>query len=410
MLIVSARRCALAAVLTWFSGTAYATIPYGVVTPGTPALGPGLASPKIVTGKEYSHDRDHEINAVGVAPDPQQIVAWDGSGGVANGQDFSGTRPNYRPDDQIDATANHGDFLFNALRDDRAHLVFSHDDMISVYAGGPPGGGGGPFTPGPFVPAGGPVTLSNGNMIGGAGELSHEVAGMFSPPSTQGLWAKQADINGMPLPRDIDGVEMWGPEPAFAADVDKYSMNVDSFSGGSVWNGSGAGYIPHASIVAAVTALLGPVPGGAVLPFPTFIDGVDAINVDALMVQDIIGDPDSFDRDPAGAAGDQIIFSIQQIPNSTDPDGYYATGSELFVMDASLGPAGTTFLKHGGHVWDHAYALSDLALAGPGVDGYGVIDINAIEAIGERVVPEPASALLMFAGLTGLGWLRRRQS
>ena len=74
MLIVSVRRCALVAMLTLVGGTASATIPYGVVTPGTPALGPGLAPPKIVTGKEYSHDMDHEITAVGVAPDPQQIV------------------------------------------------------------------------------------------------------------------------------------------------------------------------------------------------------------------------------------------------------------------------------------------------------------------------------------------------
>ena len=42
-----------------------------------------------------------------------------------------------------------------------------------------------------------------------------------------------------------------------------------------------------------------------------------------------------------------------------DPDGYYATGSELFVLDSWWGVG---FLNHGGHLWDHAYSLTNLAL------------------------------------------------
>ena len=288
--------------------------------------------------------------------------------------------------------------------------------MISVYPGGPPGPAGGPgFVPG-VVPSAGPVFLPGGKVIGGAGELSYELAGAYAPPSTQGVWATQSEVNGMPLPDDVDGVEVWGPEPGLTGDADKYSLEVDAFSatvGGppatSVWNLSGTPYVPHSAIVGAVTSLLGPLPPGAVLPFPDFIDGDAAINLDALMVRDIVGDNDSFDRDPTGAPGDQLIFSIRQIPNPLDPDGYYATGSEIFVLDASLGAAGASFLRHGGHLWDHGYALSELVISPNQTDGaYGVIDINAIEAVGELVVPEPAAAAMLVSALAATCGLRRR--
>ncbi len=392
---------------------ALATVPYGTLSGGIPGgLGPGLPLPSIVPGKEYSHDVDMTTLGAGGVADPQQIIAWDGSGGVGDGLDYTGTRPTYTPEDEVDATANRLDHLFNQLigDSDRAHLIFSHDDMISVYP-----------TPAAFVPfaipSAGPVALTNGSVIGGAGELSFEIATAYAPPSTQGVWATQPAINLMPLPRDVDGVELWGPEPGFTGDADKYSLEVDAFSGTSVWNLSGSTYITHAMIVAAVTspAMLGPVPGTAVLPYPDFIDGNDAINLDALMVQDIIssgdGGEDTFDRDPTGdGVGDRIIFSIRQIPDPADPDGYYATGSELFVLDASTGPAGTTYLFHGGHLWDHAYALSSLAIP-PGFinNGHGVIDINAIEGVSQGVVPEPSSVLLALIAGGTLAAVARRQ-
>jgi hypothetical protein len=395
---------------------ASATVPYTPIAlpPGAmPGIGPGLISPKETFGKEYSHDTDQTTLFGGGISDPEQVIAWDGIGGTADGLDYSGTRLTFDTESQVDATANHADALFRQVREDRAHLIFSHDDMVSVYFGAPPGPGGGSFSP-VKLPSAGPVTVSGGNSIGGAGEISYEVAGLFAPPSTQGVWATQSEVNGMPRPADVDGVEVWGPEPGTTGDADKYSLQVDFMSGGfagapatSVWNLAGTPYIPHATIVAAVTSLLGPVPGGAVLPFPTFIDGDDAINLDALMVYDAIGEIDSFDRTPDGSPGDQIIFSIQQIPNSSDPDGYYATGSELFVLDASLGPGGVKYLEHGGHAWDQGYALSSLAISPNLIDnGYGVIDINAIEAIGALIIPEPASLTLLAAGLGAMAMLR----
>lgn len=407
----------LALSLTAVLGTgspATATVPYGSLSGGIPGgVGPGLALPSSVPGKEYSHDVDQETLAPGGIADPEQVIAWDGSGGVADGIDYTGTRPLYTLDDDVDAIANRRDHLFKQLianddSVDMAHLIFSHDDMISLYPPtAPPGSG---VLPMPFlVPSGTPpgVTLVTGKVIGGAGELSYEKAFAFSPPSDQGLWAKQPDINAMPLPRDVDGVEVWGPEPAFTADADKYSLNVDFMSGTSVWSyPTGTPYISQATIAATVKTLLGPFPPTAVLPYPDFIDGEDAINLDALMVQDIIvgsDADDSFDRDPAGGIGDRIIFSIRQIVDPMDPTGYYATGSELFVLDATTGPTGAKFLAHGGHLWDKAYALSDLALPPTLVGGNAVIDINAIEAISQDVVPEPTSAILLL--VAGVGFV-----
>ncbi|CAN0374392.1 unnamed protein product, partial [Ectocarpus sp. 4 AP-2014] len=179
------------------------------------------------------------------------------------------------------------------LKKDQTHLIFTHDDEISYISAS-----GASFTG--SVPSAGPLLLSNGNTIGGAGEVSIETAGVFTPPESQGLWASQSEVNGMPLPSDVDGLEIWGPEPGFAGDTDRYSLDLDFLSGASVWSGSGTPYIAHATIVSAVESLLGPIPGTAVLPFDNQ-ESTNAINLDALMVLETVGEVDSFDRDPTGA-------------------------------------------------------------------------------------------------------------
>jgi hypothetical protein len=397
----------VASLLAWGSSAAWGVIPYTPVpVSGTPVVGPGLSAPDGVYGKEYSHDFD--FSTIGPVADPEQIIAWDGTGGTADDVDYSFTRPTWLPDQEIDAIANTRDALYDELLRDESHLIFSHDDMIVGYG---PGGGFMPL----LVPSAGPITITNGNMIGGAGELSVEMAGMFAPPSVQFTWATQPVINGMPLPDDVDGVEVWGPEPTAVnpdgtvkGDSDKYSLQPDFPSGISVWNGSGSPYIGHPLIVAAVEALLGPIPPSA-FSFFNEQQGRNAINLDALMVSDIIEDGDIFHQDVAGGIpggeelldqngtpiepfgvdgterGDSIVFSIRQIIDPADPDGYYATGSELIVLDSLFGPS---FLRHGGHVWDHGYSLVELGLVvggGPN-DVRAIIDINAIEAIGEDVV------------------------
>lgn len=393
------------------SPAAHAVIPY---TPlplsGPPVVGPGLSAPDEVYGKEYSHDLDFSV--VGPVLDPQQVIAWDGIGGTADTVDFSFTRPDWQEDQEVDAIANTRDALFGETTADLSHLIFTHDDLIFGY-----GGSAGGLSPQP-IPSSGPIGLSNGNVINGAGEVSVELSGVFNGPSIQTGWASQPEVNAMPLPVDVDGLEVWGPEPReiqepdapVIGDVDKYSLDVDVPSGVSVWNGSGTPYIGWPTIVSAVTSLLGPVPPTAFSPRDDF-QGRQAINLDALMVNDTIGDREVFDQDltffeevkdqngePIGPTdpngefgGDQIIFSIRQIVDPMDPDGYYATGSELFVLDSFAGPGGVKFLEHGGHVWDHGYTLAELAIAGfegQEVD-YAVIDINGIEAIGEGLFEPP---------------------
>lgn len=392
--------CVAAMAALTMPNSAWATIAYGGLAGGTPVLGPGLASPSIVPGKEYSHDMDHAITAVGTTPDEKQIVAWDGSGGVADGLDFSAPIfPTALTGFDIDAIANHGDFLFEDLLLDDAHLLFSLDKDFVGY------GPGGPFAG--MIPSGPAVLLKNGNSVGGAGEISYElgVFGGVNPTDTQGLWAGQPAINGMPFPDDIDGLEIWGPEPAFTADTDKLSLRVDAATGlggapTSVYNGDGTTYIPLPTIVAAVTTLLGDI--------PTSVEP-DRINLDALMVQDVAGEDTDFGRDPASGAVDTIIFSIDQVPDPADLDGYYATGAELFVLDAA---GGAFFLSHGGHLWDHTYALSTFSVGMPGSpdQNYFAFDIDAIEAVSEGVVPEPSSVVMLMIGASAVVALRRHWS
>lgn len=378
-----------------------AAAPYSPVPVfGPPLTGPEVQPPTDVYGKEYSHDFDRSVFG---AADPEQIVNWDGAGGTMEGIDYSFTRPGWDFDQEIDAIANHRDALFRELLRDDAHLVWSHDDEISVYPMGP----GGPVAP-MVLPGGGPITLASGVKVGGAGELNVELAGAYHPPSTHALWAKQPEIDGMFPTKDVDGVEVWGLEPppgedqemVFIGDANKYSLDIDGPSGVSVWNASGTPYISHAMIVGAVETLLGALPPSAILPGGNGgIEGPEAINLDALMVFDTAGSIDRFDderlppesEEPIDQVRqsikdnepmDTVVFSIRQILDDVDPDGYYATGSELFVLD---GDGSVSFLKHGGHVWDDAYALSELAIKlDENEDFYGVLDINAIEAIGQE--------------------------
>ena len=488
--------CRLLAALLALAGLspAAALTPYSPVPVFSPPVaGPGLLPPSLVYGKEYSHDRDFSV--FGPVGDPQQVIAWDGMGGTADTIDYSGTRPTWDDDQQVDAIANSRDSLFGELRRDAAHLIFSHDDVIATYDAA----GGVGLT---SVPSTGPITVSNGNVIGGAGEVSTELSGVFGPPSTQFTWAIDKEVNDMPLPIDVDGLEVWGPEPRgpgddglpVIGDADKYSLDVDFPSGVSVWNASGSPYVGFPTIVSAVTALLGPIPSSA-FSLRDETQGREAINLDALMVSDIIEEPDFFNEDfgfPTGEPvfdqsgvpiepfghdgnerGDQLIFSIRQIVDPSDPDGYYATGSEIFVLDSLTG---VSFLEHGGHTWDEAFALAELALTTPlpgdansdgkvdlldldilglnfgsspatfadgdfngdgivdlldldilgsnfGLMGYaerGVIDINAIEAIGGQEftdapfsratassVPEPTAALLALLAIGAAATTRR---
>ncbi|MEN0109719.1 MAG: PEP-CTERM sorting domain-containing protein [Planctomycetota bacterium] len=384
-----------------FAATAHATIPYTPVSIGPIGVGPVPALPSEVFGKEYSPDFDHTTAGAGGAPDAQQVVAWDGVGGATDSIDYTATRPTYTTDDQVDAIANHNDAFFRRLQNETAALIFTHDDEVFD-----------PFTlaPTPIAPAG-PVVLSSGNVIGGAGEVSIELGTAFAAPNTQSLWALQPEVNGMPLPRDVDGLEVWGPEPpagadpgSFTGDADKYSLEVDWFSGTSIWNASGSPYLGHAAVVGAVESLLGPLSGFERNPGSQG-EGFQAVNLDALMVLDRLGSSDEFDADPTNGEADAVLFSIEAMFSTADPSGYYATGSELILLDAT-GTA--SFLSHGGHLWDKAYALGALRVPDAiGTEGI-VIDINGIAGIGAAPIPEPAAFGLLGMGFAAMVAMRRR--
>jgi hypothetical protein len=253
--------------------TANATLPYSYPLPA-PSLSEGksVITPDRAFGKEFSHDLDITSAPPGGGPDPAQVIAWDGQpfppgSGTADGLDYSFPAPPFSTSGnfQVDALANTHDAFFKSLLrmgdaggvifPDRAHLVFSIDDLAHTVL---PAG----LLPVP-IPAGGPILTTGGNVIGGAGEISFEHAGAFHPPSSQGLWAPLPQVNGMPLPRDVDGLEIWGPEPVSvppggdasgSGDSDKYSVDTDitalSAAGApiSVWNydiSGGTGSSPY---------------------------------------------------------------------------------------------------------------------------------------------------------------------
>jgi hypothetical protein len=313
----------------------------------------------------------------------------------------------------VDAIANHLDALFVPLKLDEAHLIYSIDNTGNTFFPQPGGPG---FHQNVTVPSSGPIVLPN-STIGGAAEISYELAtqgaALGNPLNTHSLWASRPQINASPIPDDIDGIEVWGPEPAFAADSDKYSLDPDSFSFGvdpnfpndaiSVWNQSGTPYVLHSRIAQAVQSLLGQAPSER------------EINVDALMARDFVGDDNIFDRDVNNT--DEIIFSIRQILDPNDPSGYYATGSELFVLEAPFAngaPGLASFLNHGGHLWDKNYALQNmttllqLIIDDEPFEVTVQLDIDGIEAVPEAaVVPEPSSAWLLLIGMAALARRRR---
>jgi hypothetical protein len=75
------------------------------------------------------------------------------------------------------------------------------------------------------------------------------------------------------------------------------------------------------------------------------------------------------------------------------------------VLDAT---GAVTFLAHGDHLWDHAYSLTAFDVWFHDQDNRGVVDINAIEANTQQVVPEPTTMALLALG--GLAVIRRRRA
>ncbi len=380
------------------AGSALAYDPYTPVPGGViPSPGLALPAPFDVDGKELSFDLDHDAPPPGpglLVPDPEQNVFWDADTvatpppGLIGGADYSGSRPgpSTAPDQdrQVDALAYRFDALFEALNLDATNLIYSVDVPLPTAVK--------PISPATpvYPPIGGPLP----------GDVQFELTGA----PVHGLWAAQpVDINTDtrdPI-LNVDALEVWGPEvsnpqeaPA-ASDANYYSLRGDAFTPGgfSVWNydstlHSSTGYVTQGVIAGAVASLLGSLPSG--------VDDLQ-IELDALMMQDLHGEETRFD------IGDKLYFSIEQIADPTDADGFYATGSEIFILE--MGAAGPTasFLFHGGHLWDHTWTLDNMAF----FDGQEFIqlDVDAIEAVS---TPEPGTIALLVIG--GMVALRRRRA
>lgn len=326
--------------------------PYGgVVNPVEPRPGSIIPPPERVPGKEYSHELDK--NAAN-APDPQQNIAWDGvepggpgtGGGVADTFDYNAA-PWSHEREEVDAIANIRDALFHELIANQASALFS--ERV------PPG-----------TDTASPIYYE-------------DPAGNIGPWAT----ALQVDQHGV---ENLDGLEVWGPMDISPGDREGRNdprsggldgpgfddANMFSLLGDpgppvgaktSVFSFTNAGIFPYIPTLAIAAALGQP---------------EDIIDVDALMVYD------AGDLGPAGepiwGPGDTIIFSLWPGPASL-------IGDAAWVLPFA-GPA--TFLDHGGHDW---------------IDGWNGVNIDALEAV---ATPEPASMLLLGAGLVGLAGLRRK--
>lgn len=208
-----------------------------------------LPPPSAVPGKEYSDNVDVDQFQ---ANDPLQNLYWDGLGGNVDAFDYSLSGPPPQDPDQVDALANHLDYLFNPLLANQVSMV---------------------------------VSLENENFL-----RNH------NPTGSVGIWATANDIRSPGNPVEVDAVELWG-----GVDADHYSYIGDpilpnppggGFPAVSVFYYDGVTSSPYILYTQLFNQLTG------------FGLDVPSIDVDALMVQDVT-------QVGVWETGDTIIFSLR---------------------------------------------------------------------------------------------------
>lgn len=316
-----------------------------IANPVAPYLGPAVPPANRVPGKEYSDVRDRNVIP---AADPEQVVAWDGLGGVRDAFDYSGSRlayPGADIDIEVDGIANQGDAAFQALRDNKAALLFSVETDPRV-------------------------------MFSKATGYPGAVAG-------SGVWAGPLDIDAMNPPLDTDGLEVWGPDQL--DDADRYSLAGDPFVifpvaalKVAIWSYDKTTNTstPH-TFTTDLAASIDMQFGGPGIGGPLWSQLVELMDVDAIMT-----------------FGQRVTFSIRPIIVPGTPFAF--DGGEIFEYD---GPGiATRFLHHGGLTFDTA--LDVMATFNVPHE-----NIDALEAV---CVPEPGSLMLVLLGLTAAAIRVRR--
>jgi hypothetical protein len=349
---VTCRSAALFAVLFLLTQSVWTTpasanpwVP--IANPVGPQAGNGIPTPQQVPGKDFSDIRDRD--AAGVL-DPEQAVAWDGSGGVRDSFDYSGSRGPLLPQDiGVDGLAAGGDALFQALRDDQSALLFSVTNDPRIHYVRPTG-------------------------------LPGSVAGF-------GVWATATDIDAMNPPIDTDAIEVWGGDNA--DDSDRYSLDGDpaaALPAGAqkvaIWgfNPGGPTSTPH-TLTSDLAAAMDLQFTGVGVGGPMYSQLVEMMDVDAIMT-----------------FGPQVNFSIRPIPlsqfNPILPD---LDGGEIFLYSGPNAP--TQFLVQGGHTWNTALDI---------MGTFNLLDenIDGLEAVS---VPEPGSIVLVSLGVLSLLCAARRR-
>ncbi len=321
-----------------------------IANPVNPAPNRHIPGPAVVPGKDFSDVRDRD--AAGAA-DPEQVVAWDGSGGVRDSFDYSGTQP--APLDQldieVDGLAAGGDALFHAVRDNQAALLFSVETDPNI--------------------------------------MFERETGLPASPPGFGVWATALDIDAMNPPLDTDGLEVWGGDNN--DDSDRYSLAGDppTAAGGkvAVWS-----FIP---------------PGGPSAPHTMTTDLAAAMDLQYFGVG--FGGPlwshlvELMDVDAIMTFGPQVTFSIRPLDLApfSQPGGPLLPtfdGGEIWEYDGAGVP--TKFLNHGGHLWDTGFDVRGTFLVNNE-------NIDAIEAV--AAVPEPSCIGLLLLGMSSLVPLARRR-